>query len=124
MNCKHGLQEGTCAWCNNTGFETKPSTRTICVDPIIEEYNNKRKYFTKDKSDWTKDEIEIVHDTFKEYLGRKEFKRKVYETSIVLERSRGAVSWMVKHLFSKQGKELHRGKEVLSFRQEKGIVCL
>ncbi len=122
MNCKHGLSEGTCAYCNNNGFEIKRPYKSISVDPIISEYNSKRKTFVNDKIDWTKDEIDIIYGEFKSPLLRKEFKRKVYEVSLVLERSRGAVCWMVKHLFSKQGKELHRGNEVIVFRKERGLI--
>lgn len=120
MNCKHGLQEGTCAWCNNNGFEVKVNMRKVCVDPIVDEYNSKRKYFAKVQEDWTKDEIDIVYEEFKGLLNKTQMRKRIYETSLVLERSKHAVVWMIRHLFSK--KELHRGIEVETYRKERGII--
>lgn len=119
-NCKHGLLEGSCALCNNNGFEIKREKRTITIDPIEREYKDKE-YRFKDKKDiWTKDEIELVYDEFKCINKKKQFKRKVYEVALVLERTQLAVRWMIKHVFSKR-EDLHRGLEVIMFRRERGL---
>lgn len=79
-------------------------------------YEKMKETFKNFRELWTEDEICIVYDDLKD-LSKKEIKRTVYLTAMKLERTRKAVLWMFLHIFSEK-QNLHRGKEVIKFRQK------
>jgi hypothetical protein len=120
--CKHGMVEEWCAFCRPIVEE--PSKEDKELDNLVKEYVSKCKTFREERILWTSDEISVVYDEFKDKgsFSKKEYKRKIYEVSLVLERTRNAVKWMIKHIFSNAGRELHRGSQVLQFRETVGLV--
>ena len=115
--CKHMdcLKEEWCGLCNPIKIKKKDKI----IEPLEKEYKEKEHLF-KDKRDiWTNDEIELVYEEFK-CINKKDYKKRIYEVAIVLERTQLAIKWMIKHIFSKR-EDLHRGIEVIIFRKERGL---
>lgn len=78
-------------------------------------YEIVKEHFKNFRELWTEDEILIVYEDFKD-ISKKGLVKQSYITGMKLERTRKAVLWMYLHLFSEK-KNLHRGKEVIKFKE-------
>ena len=115
--CKHGLEEKICFYCNGDFYKQKTVTKKQDENYELRiKYEKLKKTFKNFRELWTEDEICIVYDDFKT-ISKKEVAKISYLTAIKLERTRKAVIWMFLHIFSDK-KNLHRGKEVMKFREK------
>ena len=109
--CIHGNYPAWCSLCNPTESPRNKLKRE--VSELTSIYNSC--IFKDEWEDWTEDEINFVYDAFKDKKGIE--LKTVYEVGIQLCRTKNAVRWMWKHIFSKR-EDLHRGKEVIKFREK------
>lgn len=84
------------------------------------QYEKLKEKFKNFRELWTEDEILVVYEDFRD-IPKKNIKRQSYLTGIKLERTNKAIIWMFLHLFSEK-QNLHRGKEVIKFRQTFQLV--
>ena len=107
--CIHGVDPLTCGYCNPIEHSWKKNKREL--DELYVRY--KTVLFRAEFENWSREEIDYLYDKFKnEALNKK----KIYEAAIDLCRTKNAIVWMWKHIFSKN--PYHRGKEVIKFRNE------
>jgi hypothetical protein len=119
--CIHSLEQKNCFYCNGDYFKQKTVTkRTNENYELQEKYERIKDTFRNFRELWTEEEILTVYEDFIN-ISKKEKTKMAYITAIKLGRTKKAILWMYLHIFSEKS-NLHRGKEVIKFRKEFGLV--
>lgn len=120
-NCKHGMDESSCAYCN--GFYDKLMQDKQMKRKEREEITSERIRYEELKSkfenlneDWDEDEYQVLYDQLNGLkFQSSKWRRAIYQTAIILGRTRRSIVWHWKHMFvlpdhSKAGKNLLKFK--------------
>jgi len=119
--CIHSLERRNCFYCSGDYYKQKTVTKRIDENyELREKYEKIKETFRNFRELWTEEEILVVYEDFLN-ISKKDKLKMAYLTAMKLERTRKAILWMYLHIFSEKT-NLHRGKEVIKFRKEFGIV--
>jgi len=122
MRCLHGLEKDTCGFCTGIQFmpEKKQKIEQFVNMELVKKYEELKVQYRGFMDDWTEEEIMVVYMNLKDSRGTRMELTSMLKTSMELERTKGAIAWVMAHLWSKK-EDLHRGKAVIEVRKKLGL---